>query len=311
MTTTSVGLATEKQWHLFAWGGLATVCGEIVTLPIDVIKVRMQVQTMAYDHLTFKKNAIGSMSKTGLQIFWSEGVQAFYAGLSPAIVRQLFYGGLRTGFYEPIKQALNGFKKETVEEKISFINKVIAGALAGAVSAGICTPTDVIKIRMQAPNVFNNRYNGMTDATLKIIKKEGFTGLYKGGMSTSTRAAVIAATELSVYDECKHKVQKTKLIRDGFPTHLFASLMCGLVATAFAAPIDFLKTRLQSQPLSIHDGKGLYYKSACDCLVKTVKSEGVLSLWTGLWPHYLRRGPHLVVTFSVLEQLRYYGNKYL
>jgi len=246
-----------------------------------------------------------------VRIFKFEGITALYSGLTPAILRQFFYGGLRTGLYEPLKELLNGFQKETVKDKVAFYKKVVAGALAGAISAGVCTPTDVIKIRMQAGSSFRKRYDTTFEAIMTIIREEGIRGLYKGTMPTSQRAAVIACTELSIYDESKLWIHKKGWIRDGFPTHLVASLLCGLVATFLASPIDFIKTNLQAQPIDPRTGKGVYYSSSFDCLIKTVKNEGILALWRGVWPHYLRRGPHLVVTFGVLEQLRYYGDKYL
>lgn len=74
------------------------------------------------------------------------------------------------------------------------------------------------------------------------------------------------------------------------------------------------------------DGRGLRYASTLDCLGKSVRAEGVLSLWKGpaaaaapaaaavgaltsalspgFWPNYCRLGPHVVITFVVLEQLR-------
>jgi len=133
-------------------------------------------------------------------------------------------------------------------------------------------------------------------------------GLYKGVIPTSNRAAVIAASELAVYDESKHVIQSSKLLKEGFPTHLAASLVSGLVATFFAAPIDFIKTRMQGQPIDPKTGRGILYKNSLNCISKTIKNEGFFALWTGLLPHYLRRGPHLIVSFVVLERLIEFGN---
>ena len=35
--------------------------------------------------------------------------------------------------------------------------------------------------------------------------------------------------------------------------------------------------------------------------------EGVLALWKGFIPYFSRLGPHTVMTFLLLEQVRYYG----
>ena len=57
------------------------------------------------------------------------------------------------------------------------------------------------------------------------------------------------------------------------PIHTFY-----LSAIALNCPADVIKTRMMNQAT----GKGEYrtvYRSSCDCLVKTVKSEGVHALW--------------------------------
>ena len=46
------------------------------------------------------------------------------------------------------------------------------------------------------------------------------------------------------------------------------------------------------------------YNSIADVLVKTVNAEGILSLYIGFFPLWLRIAPHTVVTFAVFEKLR-------
>jgi solute carrier family 25 oxoglutarate transporter 11 len=45
------------------------------------------------------------------------------------------------------------------------------------------------------------------------------------------------------------------------------------------------------------------YAGLADVLFKTVRNEGVLSLWKGFVPFFLRLGPHTIVAFMTLEQL--------
>jgi hypothetical protein len=49
---------------------------------------------------------------------------------------------------------------------------------------------------------------------------------------------------------------------------------------------------------------GLAVNVQLDCFSKTVKGEGVASLWKGFWPAYTRIGPRVVIIFVVLEQMR-------
>jgi len=58
---------------------------------------------------------------------------------------------------------------------------------------------------------------------------------------------------------------------------------------------------MMSQPFG-PDGKGLKYSSSLDCLLKTVKSEGIFALYKGFIPNYMRLGPWCVVMFMSFEQ---------
>ena len=41
-----------------------------------------------------------------------------------------------------------------------------------------------------------------------------------------------------------------------------------------------------------------------DCAKKTMKSEGPTALWRGFWPNYARLGPHNVIMWLIVEQVR-------
>lgn len=53
-------------------------------------------------------------------------------------------------------------------------------------------------------------------------------------------------------------------------------------------PLDMAKTRLQNQ-------KDLQYKGTLDVLVKVASTEGVLALWKGFLPYWLRLGNHTII----------------
>lgn len=65
----------------------------------------------------------------------------------------------------------------------------------------------------------------------------------------------------------------------------------------------------------VFKGNGTMYSSTYDCFRKTVLSEGPLALFKGLdsiivgWvPQWVRLGPHTIITFLMLEQLRLLSN---
>ena len=77
-----------------------------------------------------------------------EGARALYKGLSPALLRQLVYGGMRYGLYAPFRNLI-GIDANTRKEDIPFWKKIVAGAGAGLTASFIANPTDLFKVRMQ------------------------------------------------------------------------------------------------------------------------------------------------------------------
>ena len=58
-----------------------------------------------------------------------------------------------------------------------------------------------------------------------------------------------------------------------------------------------------NQPVDAH-GNGTLYRSAFDCLRKTVAAEGVKALYKGWLPTWMRMAPWSLVFFLSFEQLR-------
>ena len=52
---------------------------------------------------------------------------------------------------------------------------------------------------------------------------------------------------------------------------------------------------MSQQNLKNNQNSEFIYKNSIDCLVKTVKSEGLLAMYKGLIPTYLRIGPWTMI----------------
>ncbi len=51
-------------------------------------------------------------------------------------------------------------------------------------------------------------------------------------------------------------------------------------------------------------GRATFYTGPLDCLVKTVRGEGLAALQKGWLAQYARLGPHTILTFVFLEQVK-------
>ena len=281
----------------FAYSWVAVQIAEIATLPVDVCKVRLQLEgelgaARRYNHIG------DALRKIALQ----EGVAALWKGLGAALWRQTVYGTTRYGSYEPVKKALG----VNSNGDSSLWKKILAGCISGGGSSFIANPFDMVKIRMQADTATEaslQRHKGVYGALKDIIRTDGILKLWRGATPTVARAAVGGMSELSVYDEIKQQIIQKEIITDGgLPLHLTCALSAGLFSCFCMNPFDVAKSRIMNQR---PDSQGvLKYTGMLDCFQKTLQAEGLTSLWKGFFASYARIGPRVVIIFLTIEQLR-------
>jgi dicarboxylate transporter 10 len=78
----------------------------------------------------------------------------------------------------------------------------------------------------------------------------------------------------------------------------------GLVATTVCSPLDVVKTRI----MNAHGKDDI--RRPLKMMKYMVQHEGVGSLFRGWMPAFIRLGPHTIVTFIVLEQLKDWHRQY-
>ena len=101
-------------------------------------------------------------------------------------------------------------------------------------------------------------------------------------------------------DEVKEVLQSHGGLAEGLQLHVAASWITGLAVVGAMQPFDFAATRLMNQG----GGANKKYLGLVDCLVKTAKTEGVLAIYKGVTPNYLRFGPYCILVFVFLEQIK-------
>lgn len=182
--------------------------------------------------------------------------------------------------------------------------RILCGGITGGLGQLIAQPTDTVKIRVQADGRLKlqgkpPRYNGVFDAFKRIVAEEGVAGYYRGLGPSISRAAVINGCGIASYDHTKQLTLKITGQKEGLFARIVGSLISGLVSALVSCPFDVVKTRLANQP----QGAGRLYSGMLDCGIKTVRAEGVMSLYKGFTPAYARLAPWQLVFFLVFEQV--------
>ncbi|ERN02888.1 mitochondrial uncoupling protein 4 [Amborella trichopoda] len=309
----------------FVEGGIASIVAGCSTHPLDLIKVRMQLQGEApsaarqaatiaarQPALAFTTPNIATVAavapprpgpiSVGLQIIRQEGAAALFTGVSATMLRQTLYSTTRMGLYDAMKQSWSDPKTG----RLPLAKKITAGLIAGGIGAAIGNPADVAMVRMQAdgrlPLAQRRNYRGVGDAISQMVRGEGITALWRGSSLTVQRAMIVTASQLATYDQAKEAIIGNGLMSDGLGTHVVASFTAGFVAAVASNPVDVIKTRVMN--MRVVEGEAPPYAGALDCAVKTVRAEGPMALYKGFIPTISRQGPFTVVLFVTLEQVR-------
>jgi hypothetical protein len=153
----------------FAASAVAACGAEALTLPLDMAKVRLQLQKTGGPGGAPKyRGLLGTVATVARE----EGAAALWRGLVPALHRQVVYGGLRIGLYEPVKAAIGGD---------GLGSKIAAGLATGGLAIAVASPTDLVKVRMQTDGVgAARRYPSALGAYGAIVRTEGVRALWTG-----------------------------------------------------------------------------------------------------------------------------------
>ncbi|ONK77542.1 uncharacterized protein A4U43_C02F7660 [Asparagus officinalis] len=111
-----------------------------------------------------------------LRILEKDGILGLYAGYSATLLRNLPAGILSYSSFEYLK----GFVlRSTGKGNLDPIESVCCGAFAGAISASLTTPLDVVKTRFMT-QVQAQGANKITEMARQILMEEGWKGLTRG-----------------------------------------------------------------------------------------------------------------------------------
>ena len=286
---------------LMLLSGAAASWGEFCTIPFDTAKVRLQIQDSAKPTYRGLFHVLSSMVR-------EEGATVPWRGVSAGIQRQMAFAPIRIGLYEPVRNFYVG--KDHVGPP-TVLQKIAAGLTTSAIGITVASPTDVVKVRLQAegrlPPGVPRRYSGALDAYSKIVQQEGVRGLWTGYGPNLARNCVVNATELVAYDQAKQTLLGPTIgMQDGIGAHILAGLSAGLAATLLGSPVDVVKTRVMNAK---KDGSAPF-KGPIDCAAWLLRTQGPTAFYKGFIPNFARIGSWNIVTWVTLEQLKrlYYEN---
>ncbi|XP_047490532.1 solute carrier family 25 member 45-like isoform X1 [Penaeus chinensis] len=163
-------------------GGVAQL---VVACPVDLIKIKMQMQTGSSEGIWgkhFESHYRGPTSCL-LDLYRKGGIRACYTGLNSMAIRDIPSFGMYMILYEGFIRTLCGS-----EQSASPSSLVFCGGMAGVISWAMIIPLDVVKSRIQGDNPSNPQYKNARDCFVKSYKAEGLKVFTRGFCMMSLRA---------------------------------------------------------------------------------------------------------------------------
>ena len=172
------------------------------------------------------------------------------------------------------------------------LKDLFCGWMGGFAGIMASHPLDTIRIRLQLQKSYKMKYFGITDCALKIIKFEGFLGLFKGMTPIIISQVPVDALAFSGKEYWSKQLGRFTQYSESSKS-LIAGFIGGAFSTIISCPAELLKIRSQSNSI----GKTNYWKLTS----KMVKSQGISSLYKGYLCTLIRDAPAYAVYFGIFE----------
>lgn len=282
-------MTDHRIYKEMASGSIGMATASVLLNPLDVGKVRIQQQVFRTTNLLecWKLSAVESGGVfRGLVL----------PGLSATCLRDILNGAFRVGLYKEMELWIFGNQSQTP----ILVRKIATGTIVGCLGAGVWSHTDLIKTRMQC-QVSSHRhlYRNTWDCYKKVFQKDGLPGLFRGAGPNMLRASVITTSHVGTYDASKKYFTEELAVTEGVLLWMGCGITSGLVTTTLAAPVDLIRTRKMMMSGGVDSGSSSF------SIAKNIfVSEGVLGLFRGWVPSFLRFGPHFSISWPLIELAR-------
>ncbi|KAI9122818.1 hypothetical protein K1719_005707 [Acacia pycnantha] len=188
----------------------------------------------------------------------------------------------------------------------------VAGMFSNLVSCVYFVPLDVICQRLMVQGLPGTTYcSGPIDVVRKVMKAEGFRGIYRGFGLTAVTQSPASALWWGSYGAAQHIIWRSLGYRDGIekkPSHTemvtvqaTAGMVAGACSSILTTPIDTVKTRLQ-----VMDDYGGGRPSVLKTAKTLLKEDGWWGFYRGFAPRFLNMslyGTTMIVTYELIKRL--------
>ncbi|ESR32521.1 mitochondrial substrate carrier family protein [Citrus sinensis] len=293
----------KTRFHII--GAILFTAQSALLHPTVVVKTRMQVAHS------------GVSQMRGLSVFRNilrnDGIPGIFRGFGTSAVGSMPGRVLCLTSLEVSKDMMLKYTEgvDMPEATRVGVANAVAGMLSNLVSCVYFVPLDVICQRLMVQGLPGTTYcNGPIDVVCKVIKSEGFRGLYRGFGLTALTQSPASALWWGAYGAAQHMIWRSLGYGDDMEkpsqsemitVQASAGMVAGACSTVITTPIDTVKTRLQTM-----DNFGVGRPSVMKTIKALLKEDGWRGFYRGFGPRFLNMslyGTTMIVTYELIKRL--------
>ncbi|GAM82319.1 hypothetical protein ANO11243_002980 [Dothideomycetidae sp. 11243] len=299
-----------SRTQVLAAGAMAGLVSRFCIAPLDVVKIRLQLQSHSLsDPFSIPPSLRGPVYKgtipTLLTIVRQEGITGLWKGNVPAEALYLTYGSIQFLSYRSTTQALAALPEpyHLPGPATSFI----AGAVAGSAATTATYPLDLLRTRFAAQGS-ERIYTSLLTSVRDIARYEGPRGFFRGLGAGIGQIVPYMGLFFSLYESCKPICAGLKLPLESLGSgEAIAGIAASVLSKTVVFPLDTVRKRLQVQGPTrakyVHRNIPLYDKGVIATLKAIVVREGSRGLYRGLPVSLIKAAPASAITVWTYERV--------
>ncbi|XP_010537589.1 PREDICTED: mitochondrial substrate carrier family protein P-like isoform X2 [Tarenaya hassleriana] len=190
-----------------------------------------------------------------------------------------------------------------------YVNELFAGGATGAIAKTSVAPLERIKILLQTRTEGFHAI-GVFPALQKIMKHEGFLGLYKGNGLNVIRVIPYSGFQYLTYETYRDWfIDTMPRLGSGPVVDLLSGSAAGGTAVLCTYPLDLARTKLAYQVDAykqnpLYASRTTYSSTIQDVLKNAYRQGGVRGIYRGIGPTMVGILPYAGLKFYMYEELK-------
>ncbi|KAI0136608.1 mitochondrial thiamine pyrophosphate carrier 1 [Xylariales sp. AK1849] len=288
-------------------GATAGLISRFVIAPLDVVKIRLQLQTHPLTKPRSNHEPNGSPVYRGTistlrHIVQNEGITGLWKGNVPAELMYVSYAAIQFTMYRSITLLLHRTLGERTVPKP--VESFVSGAGAGATATAATYPLDLLRTRFAAQGT-ERVYTSLRRAISDIGRDEGPRGFFRGLGPGLAQIVPFMGLFFAIYEGIRQPLGRLDLPFGSGDAS--AGVIASVVAKTGVFPLDLVRKRIQVQGPTrgryVHKNIPAYETGTVGTVKMIAKAEGFRGLYRGLTVGLIKAAPASAVTMWTYERV--------